>query len=676
MNANRIRTIIFSASLAILALDATTGISGDWIALRKAEKSPDGQTSQDNSQDMGMGRNADVSLRLARDGKTEYAILVGKPATESETFAAAELKNYLEKATGATFAITEEGNDPGNSHGIYVGWTQFAAARGTVPSKLSGQEWVMQTVGQDLVLTGGRPVGSLYAVYEFLEKNVGCHWLDRNTEIVPRRSDLTVLPLKVQAKPAFLLRTVYTGIVEYAAAMSKEVLANEALFQERNKSTDPSARFGHIPIGSPGPSHTFHDYSLGFPEGHPEYFSMNAKGERERSVDSSGPGQICLTNPQVRKLMLARLKAFIANDREVAASSERSWPLIYEISSNDNGSFCQCPTCKAFMEKEGLSGVLIDFVNEIANGAKDQYPDMLIRTFAPSIRNLPETVRPRDSVVIRLAQMNGEWKPGAKLEEAGADYFHPMTHPINRPHYEDLARWSKIAKHLAVWDYWIVYGPTGAFPTPYFPTPYANVHCLQPDLKLFLSNHVTDVFVECEDMEEKLSFSALKLWLGQKLLQDPDQPVEPLLAVFFQGYYGSAAAKMREYLRYMERCIDQCPTTMNLSAATPEMGRPYLNLKFFETVNRLLDEAERSCKADPVALGHVQRERIPVDIAVCKMWSSLHEQLGKGQAMPFDRDAIIRRCAEVWQTALNECYGRQIPESIRRDLEGTLENLP
>ena len=63
-------------------------------------------------------------------------------------------------------------------------------------------------MGQDLVLTGGRPRGTLYAVYEFLERQVGCHWLDRETEIVPSRPTLTVDALDVRAKPWFWIRHV------------------------------------------------------------------------------------------------------------------------------------------------------------------------------------------------------------------------------------------------------------------------------------------------------------------------------------------------------------------------------------------------------------------------------------------------------------------------------------
>lgn len=615
------------------------------------------------------GNSDGDTLCLARNGKTDYVIVAGNSANAAETFAIEELRSYLEKAAAARFTVAQESDLPSGAHGIYVGWTGFSHSQNIDSSKLDEQEWVMKTVGQDLVLTGGRPVGSLYAVYEFLENQVGCRWLDRDTEIVPHSPTLTISKLEVRTKPTFRYRTIYTGLS--AVTNSSDVLAREGLFQERNKSTDPLTKFGPVPHGSPGPHHTFYAYSIPFPDDHPEYFSLNAEGKRLRPVSGVGPGQFCLTHPEVRKLLLVQLKTFIAQDRQNAAKSDRPSPRIYDISQNDNDSFCVCPTCQAFVEKEGSpSGLVLDCINELADGIQDEYPDVLIMTFAyASTLKPPRNVRPRNNVMIRLAQGNGEWTPGAEAAKCGADFFRPMSHPINRILYDDLTSWAQLAKHMAIWDYWVLYPVGGAFPTPYFPTPYVNVACLQPDLQLFANNHVDNVFVECEDPDRVLSFSALKLWLGQKLLQNPNQPVDPLLKSFMEGYYGPAAPKMREYLAYLEGRIAAAPETMNLSSQPAQSGRPYLDLEFFITAHHLLTEAEQACPNDPNALSHVRQEWIPVDAAICNLWLTLERQLPKGQAMPFDREAILRHYTDIRSAVLEQFYYGSIPAQIKSDME-------
>ena len=84
---------------------------------------------------------------------------------------------------------------------------------------------------------------------------------------------------------------------------------------------------------------------------------------------------------------------------------------VYVVEPNDCHWMCQCPNCSAFSEREGAdSGPLIDLLNALADGIKDEYPDVLVGTFAYS-NNItsPKTVRPRGNVMIRLAQLNAEW---------------------------------------------------------------------------------------------------------------------------------------------------------------------------------------------------------------------------------------------------------------------------
>ena len=145
-------------------------------------------------------------LELTRGGRTDYAVVQAENATEPEKFAVQELTNFLSRVTGATFPVIEETALSGNTRGIYVGWTSYAERNGIDASKLGEEEWVIRSIGKNLVLAGGRPRGTMYAVYEFLERQVGCHWLDQDTEVVPSKPDLKLGKLDIRAKPAFARR--------------------------------------------------------------------------------------------------------------------------------------------------------------------------------------------------------------------------------------------------------------------------------------------------------------------------------------------------------------------------------------------------------------------------------------------------------------------------------------
>ena len=557
------------------------------------------------------------ALSLAAGGRAAAVIVVGASPTAAERTAADELTTYLGKVTGAAFSQVAEGDVPADTGAIFVGRTRFAARQGVDVRKLGPEEWVVRTVGHNLIITGGRPRGTIYAVYEFLERELGCHWLDERTEVVPSRPELALRRIGIRGQPAFCNR----GVWDYVRGLmlSEPLFREEYWFQARNKANMADTYLGeefgfNDSFGSPTGCHTFYLYidPKEHFDKHPEWFSMNLNGERERDW-----GQLCLANPEVRTLVLERLREFIVQDRKAAARERRPDPTVYDISQNDFHHMCQCPQCRALAEREESdSGPLLDFINEIADGIKGDYPDVLVQTFAYTCtQKPPKTIRPRENVVIRLCDWGGE-------------LFRPLSDDHNREFRERLERWSELATHLSVWDYWIAYGDA-------FTTPYSNIRCLQPDLALFLSRGVERVFMQSEGAEDT-SFFALKRWVGLKLMQEPRQSVEPLVETFMDGYYGPAGPKMTEYLHYLEDRIAADPDRLNdLSTYL----RKYLDQAFFVKTEELLQQAEQACGDDAKLLLRVRRERVPVDGALLRLWS----KLAAPGAIPFDREAVLAR---------------------------------
>lgn len=260
-----------------------------------------------------------AKITVARDGGATYAIVQADNATEPEKFAAKELATFLTRVTGGEFpVVAEQSLTDDRASRIYVGWTGYAARQGIDTSKLGEEEWVIRTIGNDLVLTGGRPRGTMYAVYEFLEDYVGCHWLDRKTEVIPWEPTLEFGPLDIRAKPHFWQRQLHspTGSPD-----------DHWLFLVRNKnyrydfkgraadSIFPKGAFSRI--SSPRTSiHSFSTFINGkdWFDSHPEYFSL-VSGKRVPAFTGAGPGQLCLTHPDVLRLTVAKLREFIEADR-------------------------------------------------------------------------------------------------------------------------------------------------------------------------------------------------------------------------------------------------------------------------------------------------------------------------------------------------------------------------
>ena len=564
-------------------------------------------------------------LQLAVNGKTEYVIAVGTNAIPAEQYAAKDLSNYLQKITGAAFPVVAEKDAAKAKAVIYVGATDFAVKNGIRQNTLDDEEWIIRNVGKNLIITGGRPRGTLYGVYEFLEQQ-GCAWFDELTESIPKKATLTIAPLSIRRKPAFKLRMIFTGTADTMAAQLARV---------RNKDTRIwKAELGFV---EPGPGHTFYAYSKRFPKDHPEYHAMNANGERIPATSASGPGQICLTNPEVRKLMVKLLDEDIRNHKKAKASdiAKGAKPRpIYYITPNDNAFNCQCPPCKAFMLKEGTDSALyVDFVNSIADGIKAKHPDILIGFFAYE-NNLvpPKRIRPRDNTIVCFAQLNAEWK---KKDEF-PDLYRPMTHPVNSKAKVLLEQWTKIAKNVEIWDYWV------QFVKNKYPFPNATLDAVVSDIKWFQKNNVDRIFTECEP-RCGLSFYALTCWVARKMMDNPDQDPKKLVDTFMKGYYGPAAGIMTEYLNYLQKSIAATPAKEGKICALLVSERSYLNLKFYKTVSAMLDAAEKSCAPGSLYLLNVQQERILVDAGIYCMWEKLQKQLPKGEKMPWKAADILQR---------------------------------
>lgn len=577
-------------------------------------------------------------LNLARDGNPNYAIVQGRAPSEAESFAAKELADYLQKVTGAAFPVVTEGDKMPLSHGIYVGWTDFASGQGINLSALDKEEWILRAAGDNLILTGGRPRGTLYAVYEFLESEVGCLWLDRDTEVVPSKPNLTVDQPDIRSKPAFWWRSFYSGF--FSSKPKADKRAREQMFRLRNKGNAEDAgvnraQFGfEETFGSPKASHTFFSYvdpKIWF-EKHPEYFMDDGTGKRTAG-NMEKPGvsgsSLCVTNPDVRRIVVEQLRKFIEKDREAAQRSNRPPPVVYNISQEDNAAhMCRCPKCKVIIEREGSeSGPIVEFINCIADEIREEYPDIFIQTSAyVSTEQPPKTLTVRDNVIIIWADLY------SKSESA-----RPLTHPLNRGQAEMVRGWGKIAKNIFVWDYW---GHGAVAP------PDTNVHTIQPDMQFFHENNVTGIFIEAEEHLGQ-SFYALVRWLAYKMMQNPYQPDKPLIDKFLNGYYGPAAPKVREWLSYIQARIAANPDKI-ISSFPSQNSRRHWDLDFFVTGDRLLQAAIDACPPESPYRMHAQKELVTVLRRITERLSALESEAAeKGQPCPFKRKETVDRYEAV-----------------------------
>ncbi len=526
---------------------------------------------------------ASAGLRLTEAGRTPFAIVVDRRATPPERHAAHELASFLERISGATFPIREVTEPPRNAeHMILVGPD---AARGVIsPAEIArlGQEgYVLRTRATTLAIAGGRPRGTLYGVYSFLEDSLGCRWFTPTVSRIPKQDRVTIPALDRTFAPRLEYRaTDYPG-------------SRDADWAARNKINGTQtqldvSRGGKIAYGPF--VHTFN--SILDPKEHfrrhPEYFSeVNGQRVAERT-------QLCLSNPEVLR---------IATDTVRRWMREQPESTIFSVSQNDWYNYCTCKNCARITAEEGSPiGPYLRFVNAIADAVRDEFPGKTIDTLAYQFtRSPPKKVKPRPNVMVRLCDIE-------------CCFAHPLGVAVevdkrNADFAGDLRRWSETTDRLYVWDYVVDFAHSIM--------PFPNLYTLKPNINFFVDHHVKGIYEEAAYFSKGTELAELRTWILAKTLWNPGYDTDRAIDEFLEGYYGQAAAPIRRY-------IDLVHGEARSGAIHFRIGeRPSSTLFSDHLVARaaaLFDQAEKQVTDQPAIRERVRVARLQivyVQIAKC-----------------------------------------------------------
>ena len=508
-------------------------------------------------------------------------VVIPEEANQFENKAAEELVLHLDKVHGAKHNVIAEGQG-GDSPKIYVGNTAFARRAGVDAGKFDVEEWMLKSVGGDVIGVGGTPRGVLYGVFEFLERVYGTLWLDEYTTVFTNPQASLPKDIDVKGRPDFALRSIY--------AYFHDRHDGRRIYQFRNRMNffqdETLAQLGEQ-YGSPGPCHTYHAYSKDWGPEDDDCFSL-LNGTRVRSKTGSGPGQLCLSNPKTVRNVAKRLREFIEADRK----KYKIAPKLYDISQNDNHTICQCDGCQALIKKYGTySGLTLHFMNAVGEEIEKDYPEIKIQTFSYMNTMKPPTgIKARGNVIVRIAQLGTEWgKIGPR------DTLRPLSAPNNAACLNNILEWSKLA-NISIWDYWIIYRGCGIA---------MCYEAIPENLRFYKAHNVSNIFVQ-HDGPMGWPFYAFRIWLGYRFLNNVNLDLETQTRLFFDNYYGvKAAPVMREYMDYIIRRNSE--VTEFLGKITLKK-RTDLDDAFFAKGSELIEKALSLAEND-AQRKHIIRER-------------------------------------------------------------------
>lgn len=457
---------------------------------------------------------------LFKDGKSEYTIILAPDASESERYAAEELRHWIKEVSGVELPVasTEEGV---RGKRLIVGYNQLVEklVPGSVRPSDRDDSFTLQSKGGDILFWGGALRGTLYSVYSFLEEELGCRWYSSKVSIAPKRDSWSFRKLYRHEEPGIIIRDNCVLDVRSNPAFSGRMRNNFVRLPGKAPGeTIPGTAEGYWGVHAMGSLVSPGEYY----STHPEYFSLR-DGKR-----LPGYAQLCLSNPEVLEICIDKIKDVMRREPDF---------LIYSVEQNDNRDFCQCDECTALAEKYGgQSGLMVWFVNQVADAVKDEFPDKFIGTFAYQYtRHAPKDIVPRDNVVIRLCSIE-------------CCMFHDYDDcELNVDFLKDLQDWSAIAPHLYIWDYVTDFAQ--------YCLPVANWKTMASHIKDFRDNNAIGILEEGDYQTVSCELREMRSWLLSKLMWNPDADVDALIKDFTDGYYGAAGPFIREYLEFEDSIL-------------------------------------------------------------------------------------------------------------------------
>ncbi|MBN2136840.1 MAG: DUF4838 domain-containing protein [Sedimentisphaerales bacterium] len=528
------------------------------------------------------------ALTIASDGKARAAIIVADDAPEPQRHAADELARFLAEITNGDFQIAHvPSND--NHACILVGTEAAKAADPDFTTEGLGSDGIIiRTIGNNLILAGENPRGTLYAVYTFLEDYLGCRWWSSKVSTIPKRRTVEIDNLNVRYVPPFEYREPYWTD------------AFDGNFAVRNKCNGSSERLDAKRGGKhiyQGFVHTFNPLipPQRYFEDHPEWFS-EIKGKR-----TADHAQLCLTNEQMRAELVKNLKANLrANPAATIAS----------VSQNDWHNNCQCPNCAEIEKAEASpAGLMLRFVNAIAEEIEDEFPNVAISTLAYQYtRKPPKITKPRHNVIVRLCSIE-------------CSFSKPLADERNKAFRDDIVGWSKIADRLYVWDY------TTNFRHHVMPHP--NLRVLGPNVKFFAEHNVKGLFEQGAYGTYGAEMAELRAWVLAKLLWDPNRNGQTLIDEFIAGYYGPAAPHISEYLKVTHDAVE---ATGDHLGCFSDHNAKFLSFQTLSEGFARLKAAENAVKDDPELRFRVQVAQLPVIYTLIIRWKEMRDAAEKANA--------------------------------------------
>ena len=455
---------------------------------------------------------ASAAAPLFSNGKTVWKIVVPQNMSEQTKYAVDELTLALEKISKVKFEVTDK---PQAKNNIFVGsienMPRIAKMQKALklPAPSMHEALAVYLIGEDLYLAGNNNRGVNYAVYSFLQNQLGVRWFwpgDDGEFITPMASYTLPAKLQYNFQPVFRIRAMspchWHRHLPTERWLGRNFLNGDSRsLSIRDKGSFIKVNGGHVVA-----------LSRKLFDTHPEWFSMIG-GKRERSAYAG-----CWSNPEVFEYVVDKISKLI----------EKNKIDILNAFPADIIPRCECEKCLAIAPTP--TDRWYTFYAKLIEALKVKHPNLKYAGIAyQEFREVP-------NVPVKYL----EYVEYCHYNRCYAHNLEDPKCPINKRSMSEIAKWSK--KHQMG-----IYGYEFDLFCMYTPSWYANADAMRVYKKFNMYRIKTEISVHDPKKYTRNKYpqivQRLTYWIWTRLVWNPDADVDELLADFCNTVYGKEAGK-------------------------------------------------------------------------------------------------------------------------------------
>ena len=432
--------------------------------------------------------------------------------------------------------------------------------------------------------------GSLYAVYDFLERFCDVRWYAPGDigVVCPSAPTLAVGGRDIRRTPAMDHRWITPTPLYLPTPPDRVTAADLHVWKLR-------MRIGGRPFWI---CHSFEGYYDRFLADHPDWFAQGYPNK---------PPQMCYTNPEFIEQVARDARDHF--DGEHAKPGAAALGDVFGLVPMDNMSWCKCSRCQAELDASEdrnpqfnngkASNYVFRFVNRVATEVRKTHPDKWIGALAYSdYAYHPDAIALEPNVVVQLCLHTRNW-------------WCPSMEANDRKVLWDWRR-EEPSRPIYLWLYYNFPALNATFGDfHYFPGYFA--HTVASQMDLYHANGIRGIFMEhSSEFTQSYLMDQIEFYVTLKLADDPTLDGNALIDEFFRRYYGAAAGAMQELYCRIEELFtnpDNYPIEVRRSLSHHHQTAT-LAWESLGTSDRMRSLAKLMAQAKDAAGSGVERERV------------------------------------------------------------------